>query len=58
MSSRLPPSPRNLRRPIFARMYARMHRVLRPGDEPRFLEHVAAETAMPRAVQRLADAGL
>jgi ubiquinone/menaquinone biosynthesis C-methylase UbiE len=33
-----------------------LHRVLRPGGELRFLEHVAADTAPLRALQRLADA--
>ncbi len=33
-----------------------MHRVLRPGGELRFMEHVLAETATMRVVQRIADA--
>ena len=33
-----------------------LHRVLRPGGELRFLEHVVADTAPLRALQRLADA--
>jgi hypothetical protein len=33
-----------------------MHRVLRPGSELRFMEHVAAPTAGHRRIQRLADA--
>jgi ubiquinone/menaquinone biosynthesis C-methylase UbiE len=35
---------------------AELHRVIQPGGELRFLEHVAAETPVLRAVQRLADA--
>lgn len=35
---------------------AELHRVLRPGSELRFLEHVVADTAALRAVQRLVDA--
>lgn len=35
---------------------AELHRVIRPGGELRFLEHVAAETPGLRRVQRLADA--
>jgi ubiquinone/menaquinone biosynthesis C-methylase UbiE len=33
-----------------------MHRVLRPGGELRFMEHVLAESAGRRRLQRLADA--
>jgi ubiquinone/menaquinone biosynthesis C-methylase UbiE len=33
-----------------------MHRVLRPGGELRFMEHVAADSAGLRRVQRIADA--
>lgn len=33
-----------------------MHRVLRPGGELRFMEHVLAESAGRRRIQRLADA--
>jgi ubiquinone/menaquinone biosynthesis C-methylase UbiE len=33
-----------------------MHRVLRPGGELRFMEHVVAESAGRRRLQRLADA--
>jgi SAM-dependent methyltransferase len=33
-----------------------MHRVLRPGGELRFMEHVLAESAACRSIQRLADA--
>jgi ubiquinone/menaquinone biosynthesis C-methylase UbiE len=35
---------------------AELYRVIRPGGELRFLEHVAADTRMLRALQRLADA--
>lgn len=35
---------------------AELYRVIRPGGELRFLEHVAAETPMLRTVQRLVDA--
>jgi ubiquinone/menaquinone biosynthesis C-methylase UbiE len=33
-----------------------MHRVLRPGGELRFMEHVLAESAACRRIQRIADA--
>lgn len=33
-----------------------MHRVLRPDGELRFMEHVVAESAGPRRIQRLLDA--
>ncbi len=35
---------------------AEMHRVLRPGGELRFMEHVSSESAGQRRVQRLVDA--
>jgi ubiquinone/menaquinone biosynthesis C-methylase UbiE len=35
---------------------AEMHRVLRPGGELRFMEHVLAESAGQRRIQRVADA--
>jgi ubiquinone/menaquinone biosynthesis C-methylase UbiE len=35
---------------------AEMHRVLRPGGELRFMEHVLAESAGRRRIQRVADA--
>jgi len=34
---------------------AELHRVIRPGGELRFLEHVTADTPGLRAFQRLAD---
>jgi ubiquinone/menaquinone biosynthesis C-methylase UbiE len=33
-----------------------MHRVLRPGGELRFMEHVSAESRVQRRIQRIADA--
>ena len=42
--------------PHQARALAEMHRVLRPGGQLRFMEHVAAESAGQRRIQRLADA--
>ena len=35
---------------------AEIHRVLRPGGQLRFFEHVRAESALRRSVQRVADA--
>ncbi len=42
--------------PDLAVALAEMRRVLRPGGELRFMEHVRAETAGCRRIQRLADA--
>jgi ubiquinone/menaquinone biosynthesis C-methylase UbiE len=42
--------------PDLATALAEMRRVLRPGGELRFMEHVRAESAICRRVQRLADA--
>lgn len=42
--------------PDLAVALAEMRRVLRPGGELRFMEHVRAETAGSRRIQRLADA--
>ncbi len=53
-----------LSHPIFARVYERlalaeMRRVLRPGGQLRFFEHVAADRpGLTRRAQRLADATL
>jgi ubiquinone/menaquinone biosynthesis C-methylase UbiE len=41
--------------PDQARALAELHRVLRPGGELRFYEHVVADRALPAALQRLAD---
>jgi ubiquinone/menaquinone biosynthesis C-methylase UbiE len=41
--------------PDQARALAELHRVLRPGGELRFFEHVRADTAGLAGVQRLAD---
>lgn len=38
------------------RALAELYRVIRPGGQLRFLEHVAAQTPVLRSVQRLADA--
>jgi SAM-dependent methyltransferase len=38
------------------RALAELRRVIRPGGELRFYEHVVAERPMPRRLQRLADA--
>jgi ubiquinone/menaquinone biosynthesis C-methylase UbiE len=37
---------------------AEMHRVLRPGGELRFMEHVSSDSPAQRRVQRLVDIGL
>jgi len=42
--------------PDQARALGEMHRVLRPGGELRFMEHVAAQSPGQRRIQRLADA--
>ncbi len=42
--------------PDQAQALREMHRVLRPSGELRFMEHVAAESAVRRRIQRLADA--
>jgi ubiquinone/menaquinone biosynthesis C-methylase UbiE len=42
--------------PDQARALGEMRRVLRPGGELRFMEHVASDSAGQRRVQRLADA--
>jgi ubiquinone/menaquinone biosynthesis C-methylase UbiE len=42
--------------PDQARALAEFHRVIRPGGELRFYEHVVAERPIPARLQRLADA--
>jgi ubiquinone/menaquinone biosynthesis C-methylase UbiE len=41
---------------ILARAIAELHRVVRPGGELRFNEHVASDRPLLRAFQRTADA--
>jgi ubiquinone/menaquinone biosynthesis C-methylase UbiE len=42
--------------PVFARVFARMRRVVRPGGQLRFYEHVRSDKPWLRRVQRLLDA--